>query len=159
MKPVKFIGFTKKSKWIHLQAQLELGVKHSISLYCAFSWLHFSSHCSLSGSLQRCSGSHPHLSSILQASSLTCVCVCHVQLCDPMDCSLPGSSIHGIFQARILEWVAISFARASSRPRDWTCVSCISCIGRWVLYQVSLIERGFYRSLIERGILFSSASN
>ena len=39
-------------------------------------------------------------------------------LCDPMDCSLPGSSIHGIFQARVLEWVAISFSRGSSRPRD-----------------------------------------
>ena len=40
-----------------------------------------------------------------------------------MDCSLTGSSIHGIFQARILEWVAISFSRGSSRPRDWTQVS------------------------------------
>ena len=39
-------------------------------------------------------------------------------LCDPMDCSLPGSTIHGIFQARILEWVAISFSRRSSLPRD-----------------------------------------
>ena len=38
--------------------------------------------------------------------------------CDPMDCSLPGSSIHGIFQARVLEWVAISFSRGSSQPRD-----------------------------------------
>ena len=37
-----------------------------------------------------------------------------------MDCSLPGFSVHGIFQARILEWVAISFSRRSSRPRDWT---------------------------------------
>ena len=45
-------------------------------------------------------------------------------LCYPMDCSLPGSSIHGIFQARILEWVAISFSR-SSQPRDWTWISCI----------------------------------
>jgi len=44
-------------------------------------------------------------------------------LCDPIDCSLPGSSIHGIFQARILEWVAISFSRRSSQPRDWTWVS------------------------------------
>ena len=44
-------------------------------------------------------------------------------LCDPMDCGLPGSSIHGIFQARILEWVAISFSRGSSRPRDQTQVS------------------------------------
>ena len=49
-------------------------------------------------------------------------------LCNPMDCSPPGSSIHGIFQARILEWVAISFSRRSSRPRDWTPVSHI--IGR-----------------------------
>ena len=38
-------------------------------------------------------------------------------LCDPMECSLPGSSVHGILQARILEWVAISFSRESSRPR------------------------------------------
>ena len=41
-------------------------------------------------------------------------------LCDPMDCSLPGSSIHGIFQARVSEWVAISFPRGSSQPRDRT---------------------------------------
>ena len=47
-------------------------------------------------------------------------------LCDPMDCSPPGSSVHGIFQARILEWVAISFSRGSSRPRDWTWVSHIT---------------------------------
>ena len=39
-------------------------------------------------------------------------------LCDPMDCSLSGSSVHGIFQARILEWGAISFSRGPSRPRD-----------------------------------------
>ena len=47
-------------------------------------------------------------------------------LCDPMDCSLPGSSVHEIFQARILEWVAISFSRGSSRPRDQTWVSHIA---------------------------------
>ena len=46
-------------------------------------------------------------------------------LCNPLDCSLPGSSIHGIFQARLLEWIAISFSRRSSQPRDWTQVSCI----------------------------------
>ena len=45
-------------------------------------------------------------------------------LCDPMDCSLSGSSIHGIFQARVLEWIAISFSRGSSRPRNRTRVSC-----------------------------------
>ena len=49
-------------------------------------------------------------------------------LSDPMGCSLPGSSIHGIFQARVLEWVAISFSRGSSRPRDRTWVSRI--VGR-----------------------------
>ena len=47
-------------------------------------------------------------------------------LCDPMDCSPPGSSIHGILQARILEWVAIPFSRGSSQPKDLTQVSCIS---------------------------------
>ena len=44
-------------------------------------------------------------------------------LCDPMDCSLPAFSVHGILQARILEWVTISFSRGSSRPRDGTWVS------------------------------------
>ena len=49
-------------------------------------------------------------------------------LCDPMDCNLLGFSAHGIFQARELEWVAISFSRGSSLPRDRTQVSCI--VGR-----------------------------
>ena len=53
----------------------------------------------------------------------------HVWLCKPMDCS-PPFSVHGIFQARILEWVNISSSWGSSKPRDWTCVSCVSCIGR-----------------------------
>ena len=55
-----------------------------------------------------------------------CVCVCVLSpsitsdSCVPMDCSPPGSSAHGIFQARLLEWVAISFSRGSSQPRDQT---------------------------------------
>ena len=53
-------------------------------------------------------------------------------LFDPMDCSLPGFSVHGIFQARVLEWVAISFSRGSSRPRDRTRVSHI--VGRRVTH-------------------------
>ena len=68
-----------------------------------------------------------------------CVCVCvsvhtlsHVWLfCDPTDWSPPGFSVHRIFQAKIVEWVAVSYSRASSRPRDWTCVS---CVGREILY-------------------------
>ena len=51
--------------------------------------------------------------------------------CNPMNCSLPGSSIHGILKARILEWVAISSSRDSSKPRDQTQVS---CFGRQILY-------------------------
>ena len=47
-------------------------------------------------------------------------------LCNPVDCSLPGFSVHGILQARILEWLAISFSRGSSWFRDQTCVSCIA---------------------------------
>ena len=58
------------------------------------------------------------------------------QLCptlwDPMDCSPPGSSVHGILQIRILEWVAMPSSRGSSQSRDWTC---ISCIGMWILYR------------------------
>ena len=50
----------------------------------------------------------------------------HPTPCDPMDCSHPGSSVHGILQARILERAAISSSRGSSRPRDWTHVSCIT---------------------------------
>ena len=55
-------------------------------------------------------------------------------LCDHLDCSPPGSSVHGILQARILEWVVSSFSRGSSWPRDRTCVS---CIGRQILYRLS----------------------
>ena len=51
-----------------------------------------------------------------------------------MDCSPPGSSLLGIFQARILEWVAFSYSRGSSPPRDGTCESCLSCISRCSLY-------------------------
>ena len=48
-------------------------------------------------------------------------------LCDPMDCSPSGSSVHGISQGRIPEWVAIFSSRGSSQTRDWTCISCGSC--------------------------------
>ena len=58
-------------------------------------------------------------------------CCSHVQLfCDPMDYSLPGSSVCGISQSRMLEWVAISASRGSSWPRDWS----VFCFGRQILY-------------------------
>ena len=67
-----------------------------------------------------------------------------------MDCSLPGSSVHGIFQARVLEWVAISFSRGSSQPRDQTQVSCIA--GRhftiWATREVLVWDNFLRRSLI-----------
>ena len=62
----------------------------------------------------------------------------HVQLfCDLPDCSPRGSSVHGTLQARILEWVAISSSRGSSRPRDQTHISWVSCTGRQILYLLS----------------------
>ena len=67
-----------------------------------------------------------------------CVYIKSLQLCltlrDPVDCSPPGSSVHELLQARILEWVAMPSSRESSPPRDGTHVSYVSCIGRWVLY-------------------------
>ena len=88
-------------------------------------------------------------------------------LCDPMDCSPLGSSLHGILQARILEWVAMPSSVRSFWPSDWNCVSCISCtagrfftaeLPRWFLcalpnallkfftrdYQTSLISYAYF---------------
>ena len=59
------------------------------------------------------------------------------KLCHPMDCNLPGFSVHGIIQARILEWGAISSSRGSSWSRDWTR---IFCIGKRVLYHYTTWE-------------------
>ena len=75
----------------------------------------------------------------LELCVCVCVCVCvhaHAHTCSVMSdslwphrlCSPPGSSVHGIFQKRILEWVAISLSRGSFWPRDWTCIFCVFCI-------------------------------
>ena len=67
------------------------------------------------------SGADHSFSSGVRRNSVWCVCSVTescLTLTDPIDCSPPGSSVHGISQARILEWVAISFCRGSSRPRD-----------------------------------------
>ena len=68
-------------------------------------------------------------------------------LCDPMDCSSPGSSVHESLQARILEWAAISFSRESSWPRDWTRL--LHC--RQTFYSLS-----HERSLVDKGTLIYS---
>ena len=65
---------------------------------------------------------------------IKCVCVLCSVVSDSMDCSLPGSFVHGIFQARILEWVAISYSR------DRTCIFFISYIGRQILYHSATWE-------------------
>ena len=74
-----------------------------------------------------------------------------VTLCNCMDCSPQGSSVHGIFRARILQQVAISYTRGSSRPRDQTCVSLVSCIARWILYRCATWEA---LSFDERVLIF-----
>ena len=61
-------------------------------------------------------------------------CFSCVWLCNPMDCSLPGSSVHGILQARILKWIAMLSFRVSSWPKEQTFISYVSRIGRQVLY-------------------------
>ena len=80
-----------------------------------------------------------------------CVCVCvraksiHscLILCNPTDCSPLGSSVHGILQARLLEWVAIPFSRRSSQPRAFN--PYVSCIGRQVLYYYGQLGSLFYQ--------------
>ena len=121
----------------------------SLSLECSFCnltsypFIFFRSflkcHFSVSSSLTP----SPHLPTHTQSLFLAwfmCLCACAkpiqscLTLCNPMGHSLPGSSVHGILQARKLWWVAISYCRGSSRLRDWTHISCVLCIGRWVLY-------------------------
>ena len=85
---------------------------------------------------------------ILVRDGLFCCClvISHIQLfCDPMDCSLPGSSVHGISQSGILEWVAISFSWGSSWPRDQTHLSCTA--GRFFTTKSLGKSRGLFRKL------------
>ena len=92
--------------------------KHSWAVYNAL----FSDHC--------CLVPKPFVGSSAQAPCVILMLLFtrYVRLCDPIGCSPPGSSVHGISQARILGWVVISFSKGSSQPRDGTCVSSVSCI-------------------------------
>ena len=76
---------------------------------------------------------------LLHHMAIIRACMCaqslsHVRLCDPMDCSLIDSSVNGIFQARILEQVAISYSKRSSQSRYQTRISCMSWIGRQIFF-------------------------
>ena len=82
-------------------------------------------------------------------------------LSNPMDCSLSGSFVHGIFQARVLEWIAISFSRGSSQPRNRTHVSCIAgkCFTIWatreaLLINILLLGRLFFKVIYENIIYY-----
>ena len=88
---------------------------------------------------------------------LCCAVLSHfscVQLCNPMDCSQPGSSVHGVLQTGILEWVAMPSSSGSSWPRNQTRVSYVSCIGRWVLYQQSNLGSPYIWYIILIKLLF-----
>ena len=91
-------------------------------------------HCTLLGRVG------PQIQRIAHAYS---VALLYPAVCNPMDCSSPGSAVHGVFPARILEWVAISYSRGSSQPRDQTHVSCISCISRQILNHCTSQEAPF----------------
>ena len=71
-------------------------------------------------------------------------------LCDPMDCSRPGSSVRGIFQARILEWLAISFSGGSSQPRDWTRISLVCCIAGRIFTVWATREAQYKQIMLKR---------
>ena len=87
----------------------------------ALPWLFLASSCHLASIISP----GPTYPNSMSACSVAQWCL---TLCNPLDCSPPGSSVYGILQARILEWVAISFFRGSSWPRDQTPISCISCM-------------------------------
>ena len=79
----------------------------------------------------------------------TCMHAKSLSLSDPVDCSPPGSSVHGVLQTRILEWVVISFCMGSSRPRDWTHVSCIGrhTLYHWATWEAHDGERAYTKKL------------
>ena len=108
---------------------------------------------------------------LVQYVCALCVCVCvfvYAQscliLCHPVECSPPGSSLHGSFQARILGWFATSSSMGSSRPKDWTGISCISCfaggsftaklMGKPVSPIAQIISSGIFYSAIPLLSLF-----
>ena len=95
----------------------------------------------------QCCVSFRYITSWFSLCIYDCVCaplLSVIWLCDPMSCNMPGSSVHGIFQARILEWVAISSSRISSWPKDQTHVSCISSTSRWILHHWATWEASLY---------------
>ena len=105
---------------------LEWGAIATLWIYPTFSFPHSIHNLSLC-LCSRCYSANRFISTILLDSMVVVYSLSHVWLfCNAMDCSLLGSSVHGISQARILEWVTISFSRGCSWPRDRTCISWIA---------------------------------
>ena len=125
--------------------------KHTCLLQCKYLsavWRHFSS-------LPWSFLFPDKMSVFLDVPHEMCVCVCSVTkaLCNPIDCSPPGSSVHRIFQTRILEQVSISYFRGPSLPRDQTGVSCVACLGSQILYHCTTWKAP---TLWDRGIILCS---
>ena len=139
------LQFMWLQSWTRLSMHAQLTKQLQLVTICYFLMLHFASgqYSLVSGKMEiwlsteysarsklLVSGNASESESEVAQSCLT--------LFDPMDCSLPCSCIHGIFQARVLEWVAISFYRGSSRPRDYTRISRIvgRCFAVWATREV-----------------------
>ena len=118
--------------------ECQLNKDRALDCFCSLLCLQLLQHCVAS---RRCSVNIWCLNTCESMCVCVCVCVCMLShfspvwlFCNPMDCSPPGSSVHGILHARILEWGVMLSSRGSSRPRDWTHMSYVSYIGRQVLY-------------------------
>ena len=129
MQEIAWLWFKQICNFVGGQADLK-----TVRFLCRWLWLALTQ--AASSAEARCQAN-----STCQGCTCVCVCVCvcvHTKLCltlsNPSDCSPPGSSIHGILQARRLEWIAMPSSRGSSPPRDRTRVSCNSCFGRRVLH-------------------------
>ena len=101
------------------------GLSHRYTSMCTKQYVH-------KAILSRTASNKPETTQMSPLWAVCClVAKSYPTLCDPMDCSMPGSFVHGISQGRTPEWVAISFSRGSSQPRNQTH---ISCTGSWILY-------------------------
>ena len=98
----------RKKYWLGLSRETE-------PIACMYVYTHTHTH------TRMCIYTHIHIYGVDGLDAKSCL-----TLWDPVDCSPPGSSLHWIFQARILEWVAIPYSTGSSWPRDWTRVSCLA---------------------------------
>ena len=136
--PYLFISICSLNTAFYLLLHVIIHKHHFIDIYWSSTmcgWVFFLT-------IKQSSFKKKHPKNKTSCSQHTCIgrmCVClSFQSCptlyDPMDCSLPDSSVHGILQARILEWAASSFSRGFSWVSDCTRISCVSCISRQILY-------------------------